>query len=1296
MNEKLIQEIKLPDGWEEVSSTPTSSFEIPEGWEEVTASEQNVNPFVAENTQGVDFSQVQPQELKQTAVLTDYEEAKKPYLQQLFDKTVARTKEALGIAGSAAQDVANIVAPIGEVNFMGENYDNPLTGVKGNKSIADTAIEQNDLPLQAYNDINQLARTDLSLFANEKNGKDTYNENLANIVIDKFGFDDLGIGEDGKYYATKGDNTIQLNKDTLSEITSSIYGDKMEIVGSILGAKTGYDVGKNFGTKGKLAGSLIGGAAGAAGGTLVDMLDSIITNGEKLNATQIIDEASKSAALDAGAGLITAGVVKAVPVVGKAVADINPFTVEKRSKAFIDEMDNLEKSGTPISKEDITKNAQEFGGNANQTLTQQANFQETKNTLASMYDNNKEAQATLFADNEALTSNLYNKLNIPENVNDKFSKVEEKVASELTGNIKGIQEYWDNIYSQTKDDILKIAGNENIPVNPKVMDEINRSINSLKTIENVQGKNISKESLNEFERDFASMLDAIQINLKQDVEKIVDGVPKIVKEDVDSYTLSGMMDLQRKFNDFYYKHSDKFTRLQKENLGKIKGDIYGDIENYITTKFDGDTVTANRVKENWAEINADYGTWVKTKGKSNIVDGLASGKLDATDISKGLITAGGDIDVNGLKLLGDVAFQLGKTNPEKLEGLYGSIVNNMLNDTMIRKTVNNADVRVIDFEKFNKAYDNMPRQVLNQVFGQTSRGKEIVDILDNFRQISKHEADLQQSIIKKGSVLSEADRTAKERTRDFLFGVGYAIRHRIVGAASKHFSKSEAYHHIVLDMAKQRRYGLKEFDESIQRIESNKTLGFSKDEVKELKNIRKEVYDQKLKAEAEESARLDKIEQEKNAKIREEELTKFYEEQKQRIDAQLAYNDQRNSDMALNYQLPQKIESKPVEQIEYESVYNEKRGNKIINDKVDAVKKEMQGKIDNAEKSYNRPQFELEKQLEELKKSPYFDEVVFNGQNTYAKDARNAQIQEGDIRYEKEDLFGQGNENGYNKIDASYVPNEKFGTVFTKQDYNNLQAGKIDETLVNKIKMEIAEREHGEALAKDKLQNATDSMQNIIPNKNIMEQEINDTLNYHTMEVISDRFEKAGIKLDPFELKPGMKYSDLEKKYGVSLDGVEEEAKAIRDSQREDYLSNNNYEITTTKDPRSPRDLGRRIENMMKLRSTTQDPKMKNYADQQIKELLNRLQSQDLDKAKNFNQSDSNIKEDLDYMEADKNGSIPFSNPVAGGGAVGAASGTQTDYNQDGKVDEIDVAIGAAIGAIGIKATMKLFPTYFK
>lgn len=121
-------------------------------------------------------------------------------------------------------------------------------------------------------------------------------------------------------------------------------------------------------------------------------------------------------------------------------------------------------------------------------------------------------------------------------------------------------------------------------------------------------------------------------------------------------------------------------------------------------------------------------------------------------------------------------------------------------------------------------------------------------------------------------------------------------------------------------------------------------------------------------------------------------------------------------------------------------------------------------------------------------------------------------------------------------------------------------------------------------------------------------------------------------------------------------------------------------------DPRPIADNGRRIEMLQNLIQNTKDEKLKEHAKKLVKNNLEDL------KAKESN----SISNDMSYEEADKAGNIPFSNPIVGGASVGAASGTQTDFNQDGKVDEVDVMIGTLIGSIGIKKTMDIFPQYFK
>lgn len=1149
-----MNNIQLPDGWEEVQKENIASI-IPDGWQEVGSQVQvNQNPFIQQGEEGYN-NQVHTMDMD--AINNSVQKINEPksFLDTVKDfgfnilngfkkgadataepfvNAIQKSQDTLikPIANNpvvrAVEDTANFFTPIGEFDFASQ-YDKK-------EDFANKAIQEQDLPLSAYNDINKLANTDLTLFANAKDGKDTYNENLAKIVIDKFGFDDLGIGEDGKYYATKGNEVVQLNKDSLSEITSSIYGDKMEILGSIIGAKKGYDVGKNFGTKGKFVGSLAGGAIGAGAGTVVDMLDSIISNGEKLNATQILDEVGKSAALDAGAGLITAGVIKG----GGTLIDMNPWTIQKKADAYINDV--LKVNDNPEAEKQIVENAQAFGGKENQDLTKLATFDETQKSLTDLYDNSVEARNAVRADNEVLTTNLFNKLNIDEIKTDNIANTNEKIAGNISGEVSGIEKYWDDLYTQTKDDIVKIAGNDNIPIKPTTVDTVNKNIKSLETVDNVQKRSIEPDKLNEFQKDYSSMLDAIQINLKQEVPT-PDG--QFVKEDVNSYTLTGMMDLQKKFNDFFYKHEDKLTSQQKKNLGEIKTSIYDDIENYIGYKFDGDAQTAKMVKDKWAEVNSDLGNWKKTKGRQKILQDIIDSKVDINQLTSKFISDTGNIDKDGFDMLGNIGYQLSKTNPEKLDEFYGSIVNNMLESTKIKETVNQQDVRYLDFEKFNKLYDDLRGQTLNKTFGRTQRGKEILNTLDTFRELAKNEEKIQNAVLKNQTPLSESGRTSKENTRDFLFGVSYAIRHRLLGYFSKRMFKSDAFHSVVTDMAKNRRYGLKEFDDSISKLQyQNEKLPvnkkFSEDEIEDLIGVRKEIEAFKSQRENEFNSLKDIL----------KDIDSL--EEKRLVEEQFIQESKREAQM-----LEEKIKANML--LEHKAIIPP------------------------------------------------------------------VQIKEG----AKEPL----------PLDIQ----DRISVANTKQPSIE-SVGKTKPTTFDNFTSTMG-IDKNEIIKKVEQKNNT---------KQVLE---NPVFNQDNLKLTAPKDGKYN-------------FDDL-----VEFEGI---VKATGDNPA-DVLQMDKF--TNMKG----------IRNAL-TRYSEGNPTAR---DIEILDSIQRFMDNEGDSfRKKINKNTPDI--DKEFEEADKVGNIPFSSPVVGGASIGAASGTQTDFNQDGKVDEVDVMIGTLIGTIGLKATMAKFPKYFK
>lgn len=1116
--------IDIPDELLQAKEIP--SLEIPK---EAT----NQNPFI-DNSQGVDFSQVQePKPLKETNVLKDYEEANKPFIQQLFDKTVAKTKEMFNIGGSAVQDTVNILSPIGEANFMGKNYDNPITGVKGNESIVQNAIKENDLPLQAYNDINKLAKTDMSLFANEKDGAKTYNENLANIIIDKFGFDDLGIGSDGKYYATKGNETIQLNKDSLTQITSDIYGDKMELLGGYIGAKKGYDVGKTFGTKGKVIGGAIGGAIGAGAGNIVDMLDSAITNGEQLNASQYLDEVGKAATLDIGGG-IAAGVAGKLPEVAKTLYDISG--VPQASKAIY----NISSDIIPISEKNnaerilnnknnintaenlnIADSAKELGA-TDTKLTQLASDNDARKALSNFLENDSKMVDTLLKDHQTLTDNVYTQGNIEKLVDNKNGSIKDQIGQKIDEQVKGISAVYGNVYDATKKDILDITGDRVINIPPKSYDTIKEKLNILETIPNVAKEEVPANGANPLDDTFKSIATKINNYFLDE-----SGNP------LTKYSLSGIMDAQKTLNSYASKHGDSLTQPQKDAISDIRKSLYDDIERYADTMMKPEE--AKIIKDKWKDINGGYSEWFHSIGKDgNKIDSLLQDKSNIKNLAYEMVSKG-TIDNKYLETFGDMALHIRKTNPEKLNELQDIVANSILSSVTKEEFSNGNTYKFVDFDKFYEMFDTSKISTvgLNKIFGGSDEGIKKLNTLKTFRDLSKSERWLQNAIYKKQSPLSEAAQKGIDSEKELLYSVGYFTKKILLNTFGANVIPSYAYDKMVRDLAKKQRYTLKDLDNTITGIEKTKEYqSFTPDEKVYLKNVR-------LEAEKNDLLEQQKMEEiiKQNEGIKRKEL---FEQLKQDTDNRIKAN------MLLEHKAiipPAQIkegakEPLPLDVQDRISVTNTKQPSiEPVGQAKPTTLDEFTTKM-GIDKNKIISDVETKKQFEELMKSPYFDEVVFNGQNTYAKDSKYAFSKDGQDKYVPENFAGQGNENGFNKINASYTPNDKFGTVFTKQDYNNLQKGNITEEIVNKLKLEIGDREQADLLAKEQ-----------------------------------------------------------------------------------------------------------------------------------------------------FNK---------DFEQADKAGNIPFSNPIVGGASVGAASGTQTDFNQDGKVDEVDVMIGTLIGSIGIKKTMDLFPQYFK
>jgi hypothetical protein len=802
--------------------------------------------------------------------------------------------ESTNIIGSAVQDGVNTVLPFGEVDFMGENYNNPYTGVQGTDTIADVAIENGDLPIDGYNAINKLAKTQFKADLSDATPEDlnTFNTNLHNVVVNHLGFDTLEQDEDtGKYYAIKDGKEVLLNKDGLKEIVSDVYGDKIEILGAMIGGKKAYDTTKPFGKKIQTLATLAGGGFGASIGNMFDQLDSVIETGEKLSLSQRANEMAKAGELDMAGGAVVGGLI-ATPAVAKNIyqggKNINDNIVNYKANKYVENKLQPDKA----TSKDIEQTAQSFGGKEDQTLTTLADQQDTQAILADNFLSSVDGVDTILKDHDTLTQNLYNKTGVTKITDDAIGTVDEKVVGDITESLQGLEKFYHDTYMKNREDLVSIIGNESITSPSSTLATTKKFLNSLAHPQNVKGEKLANsQPLTEFEKDYKELVSIVNRGFKQN-EDVLDEAGNIIGTklvDSDGYNLTGLMDMQKKFNEVFYKYKDDFSASQKEKLTQIKDAIYDDMQNYIHQKMGGDIEASKKLIKQWEDTNKVYGEWKADKLNNKEIEKLLDSDIDVSTFANDLITKGGSIDKNHANFLATVSKHLSKTNQEdKLDSLYDGIVNNLINNSSITTPINGQQRNIIDFEKFIQNYDAMKGQKLNKIFAGTKKGDNILKSFEDFRKLADYENYLQEHILKKGNNLSEAVKTATEKKQAFLFGVEYFIRRTLVMGMGDKLIRSEAYKTFISKLAKKQRYDLVDFDDALdytKRKAKHKNFNIKKEDIDELTQIRKEASKVRKEQEVKTKELLKQLKEEEKQAEQKRLFEEFMDKQKQEIDA---------------------------------------------------------------------------------------------------------------------------------------------------------------------------------------------------------------------------------------------------------------------------------------------------------------------------------------------------------------------------------------------------------------------------
>ena len=161
-------------------------------------------------------------------------------------------------------------------------------------------------------DIENLSRIDTRLIGDAtKEEKDKYLNNIAGI-LGKGGYA-LGQRDNGDYIAIDKDgNEKDIKNDFFESILDGIKADAGELTGAIYGAKKGFDISKNMKNPVAKVATIAGSSAvGSVAGTALDMgINRLKDRENNLSIEDILNEFSKSAALDLAGNAIGAGVVK--------------------------------------------------------------------------------------------------------------------------------------------------------------------------------------------------------------------------------------------------------------------------------------------------------------------------------------------------------------------------------------------------------------------------------------------------------------------------------------------------------------------------------------------------------------------------------------------------------------------------------------------------------------------------------------------------------------------------------------------------------------------------------------------------------------------------------------------------------------------------------------------------------------------------------------------------------------------------------------------------------------------------
>lgn len=694
---------------------------------------------------------------------------------------------------------------------------------------------------------------------------DDYRDNVLKVAGEKYDvrFDEKTNDAYTRLKGTDGEFEKVLND--IGDASWDELGTRMRANLAQVGTEVGLDIGagvafdRKYGKYIKhpalrfVADGLVATVVTAPASSAVGSVAQTAYSGEEISTKRLMEK-SKEEALDNT--LATAAAMTGIGVLSlgaRAAAKANPFHSVKGGKDDYKEQGLYEVPAKPdyIKAEDISANPittvknmesryrteskkrddtlaliakqkaeaediyKDFGGVSEQTeIVEMAGQSNTKEILGNHFNHSQ----------KRVNAEVQNSLQLTQNFKKKFG-LNDKTSADfyrfMRGGMQRVKDFYSSYYAQAQDLLLEEMGDDVVKVSSQTQSKLNELISEAKHPLNVENTRLSEAQKNEFNKDYQDLLEMTKRDFTEDVPVWNEKKEafEYVQKDTKSYTVNGLFDVQKKFNAFLYKHKDKFTKLQMDELDKVKEAIYVDVYRAIETKDLPSDVKLN-LQDLWSDANKGYSNYKELIRRSDVL-----GKLVEDDVAFDVAKFASDVfkninkrDAGDFDILYTFGKELKKTGGN-LDEFYSSIIDGMLVGTRdikaptgevsqgAMRTIKhqNQSLEIMDFDAFHKAFNSIDETTLKKIFGLSPRGEQVLSSLKKFDDLASRESVLQQTLLNKEFKMSETAMQQHDQGK-LMYSTNYGIKAMLWDSWAKYVMKNKAYEDFLLKAITKPRY----------------------------------------------------------------------------------------------------------------------------------------------------------------------------------------------------------------------------------------------------------------------------------------------------------------------------------------------------------------------------------------------------------------------------------------------------------------------------------------------------------